>query len=754
VGDAARTGGGLNLRGDGVVSIARDAHGVAHVRASTEADLYRGLGACHATDRALQLLLVRILARGRSSELLDASDEMLRIDRFFRRVNFAGGTDEEAAALPPPLHRLAAAYCDGVNAVLARRVPWELRALRYRPEPWTIADSMLVSRVIGYVALAQSQGDVERLAIELARAGVPRPYLDELFPGLLDDLDADLLALLTRLDLGETLVPPEVAWNPALPRMLASNNWVIAPRKTSGGHAILANDPHLETNRLPAVWYEAVLELGDRYFIGATLPGMPATLIGRTNTLAWGATYTFMDAVDSWIEDCRDGCYRRVIEGEERWEPFQVRTEVIKRKGKPDTVLRVYENTHGVLDGDPTVPGCYLTTRWASGAGTGAASLAAIFGLLHAPDVPAGMALAGRIETAWNWVLADRDGNIGYQMSGCMPRRRPGWNGFLPRPGWDPNNDWRGFVPPDELPRALNPDTGYIVTANDDLNHLGRARPITMPMGGYRAERIAALLAERDDWDVGSMERMQMDVVSPHAARFMEILRPLLPATPQGDVLRAWDCRYDCTSQGAYLFERFYRTLVRDVFGRSCGNEVLRFLTAETGVLADFYANFDAVLLRRDGVWYGAEGRDATFACVAAQALATEIRTWGDAQQLVMRHLVLGGRLPRWLGFDHGPIALAGGRGTIHQGQIYRSGGRETSFAPSYRFVTDLGEDSARTCLAGGPSDRRFSRWYISGVDDWRRGRFKTVSAAEHAEVRKGSATAPASANATAAEAT
>jgi len=81
--------------------------------------------------------------------------------------------------------------------------------------------------------------------------------------------------------------------------------------------------------------------------------------------------------------------------------------------------------------------------------------------------------------------------------------------------------------------------------------------------------------------------------------------------------------------------------------------------------------------------------------------------------------LLVGGRLPRWAGFDRGPVPLRGGRGTIHQGQIYRSGGRQTSFAPSYRLVTDLAESAVYTCLAGGPSDRRFSRWYASGIADW-----------------------------------
>ena len=86
------------------------------------------------------------------------------------------------------------------------------------------------------------------------------------------------------------------------------------------------------------------------------------------------------------------------------------------------------------------------------------------------------MSNLGRLEPAFNWVLADRHGDIGYQMSGCMPVRRNGWNGLVPVAGWDSENDWQGLVAPEDLPRTRNPESGFLATANDDLNHLGKAR--------------------------------------------------------------------------------------------------------------------------------------------------------------------------------------------------------------------------------------------------------------------------------------
>ena len=713
------------LEGEGAIRIRRDAHGVPHVRAASEADLYRGLGHCHGTDRALQLLLTRILARGRASELLDSGEAMLAVDRFFRRMNFGGDTEAEVTKLAPADRALAEAYADGVNQALRRRLPWELRLLGYRPEPWSVGDSFLIARLVGYVSLAQSQADMERLLVEMVQAGVPGAHLEELFPGLLGGLDP---ALLAKVRLGDRLVPAGVRWSRVLPRMLASNAWAVAPRKTARGSALLAGDPHLDVHRLPPLWYETALEGDGCACIAATVPGLPALILGRTDDLAWAPTYSYMDSIDAWIEDCRDGCYRRVLDGRDVWLPFRERREVIRRKGRPDVVVSFHENEHGVLDGDPCEPGLRLAYRWAVSADTGAASLSGALAVLRARNVREGMEALRRIETAWNFVLADRHGNVGFQMSGLMPRRGSGPRAFVPLPGWDPANDWCGFVPAADLPNELNPPSGFVASANDALNLEGaRVHPVNLPLAPYRAERIRELLGSRDDWTLEDFQRMQLDLESVQARRFMEVLRPLLPESEAGDVLRGWDCLYDPGSRGAQHFERCLRALQQDVFGSVCGEEVMRFLAEETPILTNFFYNFDRVLLAKESVWFGPEGRDARFRRVLRAALEGAASSAPPQQEIVMKHVLLGDRLPAWFGFGHGPVPLPGSRATLRQGEIFRSGGREQSFAPSYRFVTDLAERCAHTALAGGISDRRFSRWYRRGIDDWAAGHSKRV---------------------------
>jgi penicillin amidase len=703
------------------IDIWRDEHGVAHVRAAREPDLYWGQGVVHATDRAMQMLVMRILGQGRLSELLDSSDASLDVDIFFRRMNWRGDAQPEVDKLTPAASEHLEHYCDGVNSVLEKKYPWEFKLLGYRPEPWRPEDTIMIARMLGYVTLQQSQAAMERLFVEMVQAGTSEDRLEELFPGLLGGLDIELL---NKVKLNERVVPLEVFRQAGATRMMASNNWVIAGAKTASGKPLLANDPHLEGNRLPNVWCEIALHMADRYIIGGSMPGGPSVIVGRTPDVAWGATYAFMDAVDSWIERCKDGKYFREPD---QWTAFDERREIIERKKKEPAEITFYENEHGILDGDPYQEGYYLATRWAAGR-SGATTLCQMLKMWDVKTVEEAMDTMGRVETAWNLVFADRNGNIGYQMSGLMPKRRPGVSGLVPLPGWKKENDWEGFVSPEDLPRVFNPAEGYFATANQDLNQYGKVNPINLPMGPYRAERINDLLREGTGLASQDMFRMHFDVYSPQAERFMEILRPLLPNTPQGDVLQAWDLRYSADSKGAHLFEAFYQRLYEEVFGEGgLGRDIVKFLAEQTGIFIGFYLNFDRVMLSEKSGWFRGEGRENLYRRVAADALAVEPRPWGQSRRYMLRHLLFGGKLPAVLGFDRGPVTAIGGRATIHQGQLYRTAGRLTTFVPSFRFVADMATDDYHSNLEGGPSDRRFSRWYCSDLKNWLTGKYKKV---------------------------
>lgn len=713
--------------------IQRDEHGVPHLAADAQSSILWGLGYCHALDRGLQLLASRIFGQGRVCECLVSNADALEVDIFFRRLNWGGTAAAAAGELSAEATAALEAYTAGINARLRRSVPWELRLVGYAPEPWTAADTILLSRVTGFVGLAQSQGEIERLFIEMVRAGVDDARLAALFPnipeiGALSGGDPTLAsrALLEQVRFSQRLVPDSVRWLSPVPSMIASNAWVLAPAKTRSGHAMLANDPHLEVNRLPSIWYEIVSELRGKpesYVLAATMPGLPAPLLGRNRNLAWGATYSFMDAIDSWIEECRGGRYRR---GEEFLE-LRRRTEVIRRKRAEPIQVTFFENEHGVLDADPSPDGYVMSTRW-SASHSGARSLEATLRMWTADSVDAGMQILGQIETAWNWMLADRAGNIGYQMSGLAPKRRPGVSGFVPLPGWITGNDWRGFESASDLPRAKNPASGYLVTANEDLSHHSKLRVQNATMGAYRSERIARLLEARSDLTAEDSKAIQYDTYSIQAELFMQRLRALLPDTEAGRLLSGWDCRYERESKAALLFERFYAELIEIVIGQCLlGPDVVRHLSNVTTFFSTYYANVDPILLEPPLDLCGGRGRDELYA--EAFARAAEASPKLTQNRLTLTHLFFAGRLPAWMGFDRGPIPLPGGRATPLQAQFYHVGKRAGCLAPSVRIIADLGADELITNIPGGPSDRRFSRWYCSGLAAWLSGDYKRLRA-------------------------
>jgi penicillin amidase len=715
--------------------IARSTGGVIEIWGQTDHELATGLGFAHAHDRCVQMMLARLAGQGRLSECLKADEEMITVDIFMRQLGIARTAGHDAEACLTAARQLAEAYAQGVNACLERqRRPFELLLLGYRPEPWTVADTLLTIKLMSYVGLGQAQQDLEKLIIQAIHGGVSVAKLKKLFKPHLDDLDEELVEWIKRLRIEAPLLPPEVRFLSALPRMMASNNWAVAGSRSRSGTPLQCNDPHLECNRLPAVWYEAIMHTTDDYRMGATMPGVPGLVMGRTRELSFGFTYGFMDMVDYYIEECKDG---RLLHGDHARE-LEVRTETVRvRKGTP-IELTIRENEHGVLEADPRqeqlADGVYLVRAWSGHRWGAEGTLEALAALPGTKTVVEAQQVLRQVTISCNWVLADRRGNIGYQQSGQLPVRRH--SGLHPVLGWDSDYAWSGLAPAEQLHSLLNPAQGFIVTANNDLNPPDGPLVINSPMASYRADRITALLAEERLLGIDDMKEIQLDLYSLQAERLMELLRPHLPDTLFGRLLKGWDLKYQRSSRQASMFEAIYQALLRRVFGEGLlGEEAWDALLASTGVLTDFYGFFDRALLDDDEVttWFGEEGRDAIVAAAVTEVMddlqATTITPWGQYQRVMMSNLILGGKLPVWLGFDYGPIELAGGRATVVQGAVYTANDRVTTFCPSWRYHTDLGTDQIETVLAGGPSGRRFSPHYRTDIKLWLAGGYKQLGA-------------------------
>jgi penicillin amidase len=499
----------------------------------------------------------------------------------------------------------------------------------------------------------------------------------------------------------------------------------VSPKKSASGNALLCGDPHLETNRLPSIWYETVLRTPTNYIMGVGMPGVPFIVIGRTKKVAFSVTYSFMDTIDYFIEDVKSKKYLR---GNRRF-PFRVRTETIKPKKKKPIVLKFFENDIGVIEGEPNTNGYYLNFAWSSRKGTVASSIDNLIKLSTAKNTKEAMKyFRGLSFGAFSWVVADSKGNIGFQMSGNFPKKAKNTSGLLPYLAWNQSQHWKGFVNPAKYPNAFNPRCGYIATANQNLNHLGQLKTLSITMGSYRADRIAQWLQRKKVFTIADMKDMHFDTYSIQAKAFMKIMRPLLPKTKNGTILKNWDLRYDITSKGAMLFERVYEELIKFVFGEiSLGRDLVDYCLSETPLFNDFYANFDHILLKKRSNWFGKSTQTKIYKQAIQKALTSKAVPYGKYNTYTMTNIFFGGKLPKFLGFDYGPIQLQGSRATIPQGQLFKAGGRQTGFTPSYRMICDMANDAMHTNIAGGPSDRRFSKYYAMGIEDWISGKYKVI---------------------------
>ena len=313
----------------------------------------------------------------------------------------------------------------------------------------------------------------------------------------------------------------------------------------------MCGDPHLDNARLPSIWYEAAMSDDKGYFMGGTMPGLPGVLVGRSNHLAWSVTYGYMDVIDYFVEEVKGGQYRKG----EAWHDFRIREEAVGVKGGDPVTIRFFENDHGVLEEEPVEDGYYLCFAW-SGQGHGAHTLAHFSQAKDCSQAKEAMEHFGQMRGgAFNYVMADSSGNIGYYMGGRAPIRPEGVSGLLAMPGWDDKYDWQGFYEYTNHAHQYNPEQGFIATANQDVNHLSSRILQNLPMNNHRADRISELLAAKSDHTVADMMAMHYDLYSKQAEQFMPIIRPLLPDTPNGRLLRDWDLKYDSESLGATLLK-------------------------------------------------------------------------------------------------------------------------------------------------------------------------------------------------------
>jgi penicillin amidase len=331
-----------------------------------------------------------------------------------------------------------------------------------------------------------------------------------------------------------------------------------------------------------------------------------------------------------------------------------------------------------------------------------------------------------------SWVFADRQGDIGRQTNGWFPDRPRHVSGLLPAAAWDQRNHWRGRLGPEVLPSTFNPPTGFVASANEDVNAAGGPRLVTMIVPDYRRRRIDERLAELDEATLQDMQALQYDVVSLQAR---ELLPIFLPHMPEGEIKRRWDCRYNLESLEATWFSGLYRNVLLEIFGqeRGIGWRRMLYLATRVGFSTMLLTAIDRLLILDKSVWW--QGRDkGDLIRRAAEKLDRESpEPWSVTNGFhFTNRFIDDGLVGRALGFSTGEMGLPGCHATVFQGHLLKAARRETTFAPSYHFVTDMSTDEAWTNLPGGPSESLVSGWYKNDIPLWHSGQYKRLAPRDH----------------------
>ena len=716
---------GPSLRIGKHIRIKRVEGGVPSIVAPTAFDATKGLGYMHVIDRGCQMEVSRLMALGRSSQYLAADPMLVKMDSFVRQMGIYRDPRRDITPLSERTQKFLRAYVEGINlGWRSRGIPATFRVARYRPLPWTEADVVRVLRFMAFFGLVSMQISLERGLLELIRRGVPVGHLKDIFGSHLDGVDVALLRSVRYRDRdrGELQFgDPGVA----AVAQHASNAWAITSARTGAKNAIIAGDPHTDVSRLPAMWYEAELHTPDNTVAGATAPGLPVVLFGRNLELGWSITYAAGDSVDYFVEECRDGERR----AGKKWVPFKQRQEEVPVRGSDPRRFTVYTSDNGVLLGDPTVAGRYLSLRWTGDPGRFASTIESFVELQRTRTVDDAVGVVKGVHfPSLGWVLADSQGNVASQLSGLYPKRRKGWTGLYPVAGWEKKNEWRGMVDSETLPGEINPERGFVVCANQPWNPEGGPFVVSAPLSSYRFDRINQQLGSRGPWSVSDVQRLQYDLVSPQARRFVPLFLEYVSDQEIKRELQNWICNFPPESRRAALFQNIYRAALLVTFGDGgIGRHLLAYLLDETTFYLTVVDGLDRVLLDRNSVWF--KGRDYN-ACME-QAVREGIRAkrglWGDRNNVTHRNQLLSklfGWAPR---VNKGPFGMPGHHSTIHQGVPLQDQGIDVMFGPSYHFVTDMGTNTLWSNIPGGPSESPFSRLYASDLGRWRFGDYKRL---------------------------
>lgn len=721
------------------VQVLWDDRHVPHIFAANDHDLYYVQGYLTARDRLWQMDFLSRAAAGRLSEVM--GERTLEYDRFRRRIGMLYAAEQSVQAMSQndTARAVIEAYTAGVNAWIEqleeKHLPLEFKLLDYRPEPWTPLKSALILKYMSWILT----GRFNEVLMTRTRSVLGEQVVDQLYP--------------YYPPLTDPIIPPGTPW-PFAPRapqppavqfyptaqsapmdealfIPGSNNWAVAGSRTIDGYAILCSDPHLALN-LPSIWYEIQLRGPGHNAYGVTIPGTPAIIIGFNEHIAWGMTNAISDVLDWYVLTFSGNDYSRYRYGD-GWRNTSIRIEEIRIRGGRTVIDTVYYTHYGPIPyrkGEkPFFPNFPVDAAMRWTAHDPSREMLTFLGLNRAKGYDDYVrALSYFDNPAQNIAYADIEGNIAIRHNGKFPLRWKGQGRYL-LDGSNPEHEWQGWIPRDEIPQVKNPPRGFISSANQ--------APVDPSYPYYlgwnyatseRGTRINEWLRAHDRLTPKDMMTLQLDNLNVQARTLLPVVLPLIDESRLDavakialDTLKAWNYLNRSELTAPTIFKAFWRNLYTRIWNDDISHEKGPLLRPRRDVTLELILNHpeseyfdDRTTTARESLHHLVQQafEEAVSSLVEKHGPIGPAWAWGSARGTDIRHLLRLPGLGRYRLQTSGDFAIVNATTGMS--------------GPSWRMVVQLkpGDIRAWGHYPGGQSGNPGSAYYDNMIDDWVAGRY------------------------------
>ncbi|MGY6743464.1 MAG: penicillin acylase family protein [Cecembia sp.] len=728
-----------NLKGE--VNVIYDSHLIPHIFATNEEDLFRVQGYVTAQHRLWQMEFQTMAAAGRISEIV--GPVAIELDRMTRRKGLAYSAEQAVNFIrvnEPETYKLVEAYADGVNQYMEgltkARMPLEYKILGYQPERWNVYKSLLLLKYMADMLVGDKDLEYTNM-----RQMIGQELMDKLFPLFPEENDPVIEAEKVWEFDPISIQKPDGIEFPDLNILFknlpqpepgtGSNNWAVAPAKTKNGAAILANDPHLSLN-LPSLWYAMQLSTPEFTVKGTTLPGALGIISGFNENIAWGVTNATRDTRDWYSvqfknEDRTEYLYN------DRWIQSTLRIEEINVKGKAPFIDTVIYTHHGPVVFDRTFRGnrqdVNFALKWTAHLESNEQKTFLLLnkGKNHQDYLEA---LDHFTSPAQNFVFASRSGDIAMKVQGRFPLKWEGQGKYL-MDGNNPAFEWQGFIPFDQNPATLNPERGFVSSANQ--HSTDASYPYFMfddSFEHYRNRRLNDVLRQSENITMEDMKKLQFDQYHLHAAEALPVMLHLLDKSgvidefgeKEGSFLEElgqWNFNTFPNQKEPALFQTWWKHLYRKIWAKWENDtlpivlpnkyQTVKLLTDEPGHFLFDLPETSQVETAVDLV------RESFGEMVKEITLWQEEKgsyEWAAFKGTRIMHLV-----PNFESFSRRNI-YTGGYGGILNATGERHGA-------SWRYVVEMGDKiTAVGIYPGGQSGNPGSKFYDNFIKIWANGEY------------------------------